>query len=62
MTTDRILNIENSLYDSNWYEIDVDIRKYIILIISRAQKPIFFTGFGIVYCSLEVFGKVSFNS
>lgn len=54
--------IGDAAYDSNWYDFPLELRKYIFLMIVRSQKPIDFTGFGIIHCSLENFGKVSLFS
>lgn len=56
--TERILSIGDIAYDSNWYEYPGEFRKYIILIIARSHQEIYFTGFNLVVCTLEVFGKV----
>lgn len=55
---DRIENAADVAYDTNWYEYPEEARKHIILIIARAQEPIFFMGHGVVRATLEVFGKV----
>lgn len=59
IASDRVLNVGKKTFDSNWYDFPQDLQKYIVLIISRSQKPIYFTGLGLVHCTLETLGKVS---
>lgn len=59
--SDRIENVADITYDTNWYEYPEEARKHIILIVARAQEPVFFMGFGVVRATLEVFGKVCFK-
>lgn len=56
--TDRIELVADMAYDTNWYEYPVDVRKHIVLVIARAQMPVYFMGHGVVRATLEVFGKV----
>lgn len=55
---DRIECVADAAYDTNWYEYPDGVKKHMILIIARAQEPIFFMGYGVVRATLEVFGKV----
>lgn len=59
LTTDRVLANRNVVYDLNWIDYPVRMRKYIILLIARSQQPIIFSGLFLFPCSLEVFGLVS---
>lgn len=61
-TTDRVASIGDMVFNSNWTEYPTKLQKYTILTIARSQKLIFFTGMGLVNCSLEVFAKVSIPS
>ncbi|XP_031629238.1 putative odorant receptor 92a [Contarinia nasturtii] len=54
----RISLIGFSAYDANWFEYPSVLQKYLILIIARSQEPIHFDGLNIIYCTLEVFGKL----
>ncbi|XP_030752621.1 odorant receptor Or2-like [Sitophilus oryzae] len=40
--SEESMNIAGSVYKSKWYEFDIDakLRKNIILVIARAQKPL----------------------
>lgn len=62
MATTRIADIGTTAYDSNWFDCSPELRKYIVLIIARSQESINFTGLGLIYCNMEVFGKVSEKS
>lgn len=62
LTTDRVLAIGNVIYDLNWIDYPVNMRKYIILLIARSQQPIIFSGLYLFPCTLEVFGLVSNES
>lgn len=59
LTIEHIGRIDETSYNSNWYEFPNEIKKYLILIIARSQKPIHFNGLGMFHCTLEAFGKVS---
>lgn len=62
MASDRLSSIGNASYLANWYNYPMGWQKFIILIIARSQKPIYFDGLGFINCNLEVFGKVSDES
>lgn len=54
----RILEITNIVYNSEWNLLPVNMQKTILKIICYGQRPIKFTGFGIVICSMESLTKV----
>lgn len=56
--TERISRVDDSIYGSNWYNYPVGVQKYLILIIALSERPIYFTGFGLMKCTLEMFGAV----
>lgn len=56
--TGRISSIGDSTYNSNWYDYPPELRKFVNLIITRSQEPVYFTGFNLIGCTLEIFGKV----
>lgn len=58
MTTERIASISDVTYSANWYDYPPILKKYLILMIARSQEEIFFSGFGFVYCTLEILLKV----
>lgn len=57
--TDQIASIGDAAYESNWYYLPPKIHKYITMVIIRSQYSVYFTGLGLVRCTLEVFGNVS---
>lgn len=59
-STTRAMNeIGDTLYNSNWYTYPDEVKKFMIIVIARSQKTIYFTGFKMVRCTLEVFMRVS---
>lgn len=57
--TDKILLVGDDAFDLDWYDFPPKLQKYIILIIARSKKPVFFSGLGMIRSTLETFGKVS---
>lgn len=47
------------LYESNWHETNVELKKYFLLMIENIQQPIYFHGSNIAVLNLETFTKVS---
>lgn len=45
-------------FGSNWFDLPIQLQKYIVLMMIRAQQTIYFTGFNITYCTMEALGKV----
>lgn len=56
--TDRISNIQQRVYDLNWYNFPPELRKHFILIMAQSQRTVHFDGLGLVHCTLECFGAV----
>lgn len=61
LTSESYARIADYLYESNWQDLPVELRKYFILLIANAQRPIFYHGFGIAVLNLETFCKVWWN-
>lgn len=59
LVTEQTSSISDIAYNTNWYEYPPEYQKYMILIIARSQELTYFTGFNLIRCSLETFGKVS---
>lgn len=57
-TVERIASVGNDVYFLKWYYYPPMLQKYFTLIISRSQGKVQFAGFGLIYCSIETFGKV----
>lgn len=62
ITALRLQRIADDIYNSMWYKMPNKYKKYHILSIIAAQKPRYFTGYGITQCSLETFKKVQYPS
>lgn len=58
--TNRIASVGYAAYDSNWFEYPLELQKYFVLIIARSKQSSYFMGFGLIQCTLEVFGQVRF--
>lgn len=58
-TSFRIASIGDIAYGANWYGYPPEVQKYLVMIIARSQEPIFFSGFGFIFCTMEVLLKVS---
>lgn len=46
------------LYESNWLEMSIDLKKYLILMIQNTQKPVFYSAYGVARLDLETFAQV----
>lgn len=49
------------IYSSHWYQYPIKVQPFIILMMSRAQKPFYFTGYEFGKCSMENFTAVNNN-
>lgn len=58
VATLRLQGVADDIYNSMWYKMPSKFKKLYILSIAVAQRPRYFTAFGIVQCSLETFKKV----
>lgn len=56
--TSRSEDLAVALYDSNWYEWDLQDRKAVIFMLARFQRPLIVKAFGIKNFNLEVFSNV----
>lgn len=45
-------------YDLNWFEMPFKLQKYLVIMISNMQKPIYYHGFEIAQLSLRTFIQV----
>ncbi|KAJ3665147.1 hypothetical protein Zmor_000659 [Zophobas morio] len=56
IATNTAVKLTDIIYDSKWYEIEsVPIKKSLILTISRAQRPIVFSGYGLININLNTY-------
>lgn len=61
ITTSTILSIGDIAFENNWYNyFPLEHRKYTLFMIMRCQRPIYFTGLSVIYCTLTNFGSVIF--
>lgn len=58
-STYRMLSIKNTVYDLPWCDFPLESRKHLLVIIAQLQNPAYFTGFGLIRCSLPNFSAVS---
>lgn len=59
MATESYENMSNALFESDWQKLSIDMRKYLLLMIKNAQRPLYFHGFRVIALNLETFSKVS---
>lgn len=60
LTTDNYLQFSKCAYElTNWYELPVELQKYLILVISNANKPLYYNGLGIMSLKMETLTGVS---
>jgi len=53
-------DVGQKILESNWYDLkDIGVKKSILFVIMRSQKPCMFSGFGSVSLSIETFSDVS---
>lgn len=58
LATDSYGEMATCLFESNWQVLPIDLRKYLILMIGNAQRPLYYHGFKIAVLNLETFLKV----
>lgn len=58
LAIERVSTINHTIKGLNWFDQPVELQKYIILMVLRSQERMYFSGLGLITCSLEVFGKV----
>lgn len=57
--TDKPIQFAQSAYETPWYSLPVKRQRGICLMIVYGKYEIYYTGYGILTCSLETFGNVS---
>lgn len=58
LAADHVSEIGDAAYGLNWFEHPLEIQKYVILIMARSNERVAFSGFHLITCSMEKFGKV----
>lgn len=61
LATDSYAAMSKSMYESNWQNLPIGLQKYVVLIISNTQIPVFYDGFGIVILNLQTSTSVSYQ-
>lgn len=55
------IKLADSIYNSNWYDADPSVKKYVLLALMRSQSPIYFTASGFATISRLTLIFVSLN-
>lgn len=58
LATESYSGMATSLFESNWQLLSLKMRKYVILMIGNAQRPLYYHGFQLAVLDLETFLKV----
>lgn len=59
MATNNLIKFGDEIFDSDWYELPIEIQKSFILVIANAEKPLYYDGLHMVCLNLPTFAKVS---
>lgn len=59
MATESFEKMADCLYESKWYDVQVKTQKCFIILIANTQKPIHYTGFGVIYLNMVTYTKVN---
>lgn len=46
------------LYESNWLDLPIGLKKYFIIMIKNAQSPVYYQGCKMITLNMKTFGKV----
>lgn len=58
IATDSFIAMSDCLYESNWHNLPIHLQKYFIIMITNAQRKLYYHGFGILFLNLETFSAV----
>lgn len=56
--TEKLLQMNEWLWNSNWHELRIEHQKFFIMLIANSQRPLHFHSFGIANLTLETYAKV----
>lgn len=59
LATESYSKMAVALYNCNWHELTLSEQKYFIVMLGNAQRPLNYTGYGLVTLDLEKFSSVS---
>lgn len=57
-TVSEIQSIGDKMYETQWNRYPSEFRMFVQLTISRSQRPLHFSGFGLINCDMVTFLKV----
>lgn len=57
-TSESFQLMSECLYECNWPDLPIKLKKHIVIMMLRGQKPIYYHGFKMVTLNLETFKKV----
>lgn len=57
--TTELFEISDIIYQSSWYEYSEPSKRLLLLMMMKAQRPVEFSGFGLINSSLETYLKAS---
>lgn len=58
LSTESFANMASCIFDSNWQQLDLELKNYLILMIRNSQQPFYYRGYGMFTLDLETFSKV----
>lgn len=58
LTVESYEKMADCLFESNWQDLPINLRKFVIVMIGNAKRPIFYNGFGLTVLNLETFCRV----
>lgn len=56
--TVKPIQFAQAAYDTPWYVLSAQRQQFINMMIMYGQYELYYSGYGVVICSLEMFGKV----
>lgn len=59
ISTDCFQQLVNCIYEANWLEQRPSLRKTLILIMTNAQRPLYYHGFGFIIMNMGTFTQVN---
>lgn len=62
LASESFEQMADSLFESNWLELPVELQKYFVIMIANMQNPLFYNGFGVFDVNLTSFISVSLFS
>lgn len=60
-STESYMQMGDCAYDIAWYNLPVELEKFIILLIANTQEPLYYRGLNVVTLDLETFSIVAYT-